>query len=154
MVAHRGGDRIKLCDFGLARRIRKDALEPLEFGMPEYVGPEVVNREGVGYEQDLWSMGIISYILLSGHSPFKGKNDRETLINIREGQWQFQGKIWNNVSPEARDFISRLLVYNPLDRMDVQTALKHPWFDIITRIIKDEFLISTDSLRNYYNQFK
>lgn len=53
--------------------------------MPEYVAPEVVNGDGVGCAADLWSLGIITYILLSGFSPFKGANDRETLTRIKEG---------------------------------------------------------------------
>lgn len=86
LLGHPGGDRVKVCDFGLARRIRKDLLEPLDFGMPEFVAPEVVNKEGVGYPQDLWALGIITYILLGGSSPFRGANDRETLTNIRDGK--------------------------------------------------------------------
>lgn len=83
-MAHPGGDKIKLCDFGLARRI-SNTLEPLDFGMPEFVAPEVVNRDGVGYGQDMWAIGIITYILLGGESPFRGENDRETLTKVREG---------------------------------------------------------------------
>ena len=54
-------------------------------GMPEFVAPEVANGDGVSYSADLWSLGIITYILLSGISPFKGNNDRETLTRIKEG---------------------------------------------------------------------
>lgn len=56
--------------------------------MPEFVSPEIANGEGVSYGADLWSVGIITYILLSGISPFKGLNDRETLTRIREGNWE------------------------------------------------------------------
>uniref|UniRef100_A0A336KYA7 CSON000839 protein n=1 Tax=Culicoides sonorensis TaxID=179676 RepID=A0A336KYA7_CULSO len=153
LLAHPGGDKIKICDFGLARRI-SNTLEPLDFGMPEFVAPEVVNREGVGYGQDMWAVGVITYILLGGYSPFRGENDRETLTKVREGQWQFTGSIWSHISDDARDFISKLLVYNAYDRLDVKTALQHPWFDIITRVVRDEYLIGTDRLRKYYNLYR
>lgn len=54
--------------------------------MPEYVSPEIVNGDAVGYPADMWAVGIITYILLSGYSPFKGLNDRETLTLIKEGK--------------------------------------------------------------------
>lgn len=57
--------------------------------MPEYVAPEIANGEGVSCPADLWSVGIITYILLSGFSPFKGLNDRDTLTRIREGILKF-----------------------------------------------------------------
>lgn len=85
LLSHPGGDDLKICDFGLARRIAYGKLAALDYGMPEYVSPEIANGEGVSYPADLWSVGIITYILLSGVSPFKGLNDRETLTRIREG---------------------------------------------------------------------
>ncbi|KAG5678438.1 hypothetical protein PVAND_008111 [Polypedilum vanderplanki] len=153
LIAHPGSDDLKICDFGLARRI-EDNLMPLEFGQPEYVAPEVVNGEGVGLGQDMWSIGIITYILLSGHSPFLGANDRETLYNVKKGQWQFVGTIWNDISKEGRDFISKLLVYDAYHRMDVKTAMNHPWFHLMHRKSIDEIQISTDRLRNYWHGFR
>ncbi|KAL7050000.1 hypothetical protein ACKWTF_003934 [Chironomus riparius] len=153
LIAHPGSNELKICDFGLARRI-EDTLAPLEFGQPEYVAPEVVNGEGVGLGQDMWSVGIITYILLSGHSPFLGDNDRETLYNVKKGQWQFVGSIWNDISKEGRDFITKLLAFDAYHRMDIKTALNHPWFQIITRKHVDEVQLSTDRLRNYWHGFR
>lgn len=61
--------------------------------MPEFIAPEVANGEGVNYSADLWSLGIITYILLSGVSPFKGLNDRETLTRIKEGKQNYVRRI-------------------------------------------------------------
>lgn len=122
--------------------------------MPEFVAPEVVNRDGIAFGQDMWSIGIITYILLGGHSPFRCSNDRETLTKVREGQWQFYGTVWNDISTEARDFITRLLVIDEYQRMDIKTALTHPWFNIIYRKNTDEYKIGTDRLRNYYNLYR
>jgi serine/threonine protein kinase len=80
--------------------------------MPEFVAPEVVNGDGVGLAADMWSVGIITYLLLSGHSPFRGANDRETLTSIKEGKYEFKDEWFSNISPEAKDFIQKLLVYN------------------------------------------
>lgn len=150
MIAHPGSDSLKICDFGLSRRI-EETLAPLEYGQPEYIAPEVINMEGVGLGQDMWSVGIITYILLSGHSPFRGPNDRETLFNVKRGQWQFVGSIWNDITKEGRDFITKLLVFDPYHRMDVKTAMNHEWFQILHRRNDDEYQIGTDRLRTYWH---
>lgn len=86
-MSHPGGDDLKITDFGLARRIQMGNLYPLKYGMPDYVSPECANGDGTGLAHDMWSIGIITYILLSGRSPFLGKDDRETLTSIKEGQF-------------------------------------------------------------------
>lgn len=150
LISYPGSDSLKICDFGLSRRI-EETLFTLDYGQPEYVAPEVVGREGIGLAQDMWSVGIITYILLGGTSPFRGNNDRETLTKVREGQWQFNGAIWNDISKEGRDFITKLLVFNPYHRMDVKTALAHPWFHLMYKTrSEDEYQIGTDRLRSYY----
>lgn len=153
LIGHVGSDDLKICDFGLARRIHLSNLATLDYGMPEYVSPEVVNRDGVGFPHDMWSVGIITYVLLGGSSPFRGNNDRETLTKIQEGRWEFRDSIWEHISPEAKDFISKLLVYTASGRMDVKTALRHPWFYLLERRYDDEYQITTDRLRNYNHLF-
>merc|ERR1711974_424800 len=76
-----GGSEVKICDFSLAKRIV--GVVKLEYGQPEYVAPEIVNGEGATFASDMWSCGIITYLLLSGVSPFRGQNDRETLQRIQ-----------------------------------------------------------------------
>ena len=66
-----GGTEIKITDFSLARRIV--GIVKLEYGQPEYVSPEIVNGEGASFASDLWAVGIITYLLLSGVSPFRGQ---------------------------------------------------------------------------------
>lgn len=154
LIGHVGSDDLKICDFGLTRRVHQSNLATLDFGMPEFVAPEVVNREGVGLPHDMWSVGIITYILLGGSSPFRGNNDRETLTRIQEGRWEFSDSIWTHISADAKDFITRLLVYTPNTRMDVKTALRHRWFDVIESRRDDYYQITTDRLRNYYNLYR
>ncbi|XP_013175919.1 PREDICTED: muscle M-line assembly protein unc-89-like isoform X5 [Papilio xuthus] len=155
VLSHAGSDELKLCDFGLSRRILAERLAALHYGVPEYVAPEVARGEGVSYPADMWSLGIITYILLSGHSPFRGLNDRETLTRVQDGSWSWHDESWwSRMSTECRDFISRLLVVDWRQRMDVRTALDHPWLTRADKIYHDEFLITTDRLRNYYNFYR
>ncbi|XP_008556916.1 obscurin isoform X5 [Microplitis demolitor] len=154
LISHSGGDSLKITDFGLARRISYGRLMTLVYGMPEYVAPEVVNEEGVTYAADMWSLGIITHILLSGISPFRGANDRETLTKIKNGTWDFDERWWQNISTEARDFIRCLLVYKVDDRMDVTAALRHPWLNMTDRVPTEPYKIPSENLKNYYTLFR
>ena len=71
MFSRPGGTEIKMCDFSLSRRIV--GIVKMEYGQPEYVAPEIVNGEGASFASDLWAVGIITYLLLSGVSPFRGQ---------------------------------------------------------------------------------
>ncbi|XP_046962544.1 obscurin isoform X5 [Vanessa cardui] len=155
LLSHAGSDLLKICDFGLSRRIQMNKYASLDYGMPEFVSPEVANGEGVSFASDMWSVGIITYILLSGHSPFRGANDRETLTNVRAGSWSWHDEDWwSRFSAESRDFITRLLQVRWHDRLDVDAALAHPWLLRADRIYDDEYVITTDRLRNYYNLYR
>lgn len=125
----------------------------LSYGMPEYVAPEVTNNEGVDYAADMWSVGIITYILLSGISPFRGVNDRETLTKIRQGAWDFDDR-WKNISNEAKDFIRSLLVYNVDKRMNVKAALTHPWLEYADKSPLDLYKIPSEYLKTYYKLYR
>lgn len=153
LISHTGGDDLKICDFGLARRISHTKLMTLGYGMPEYVAPEVTNNEGVSFSADMWSVGIITYILLSGISPFRGFNDKETLMKIREGKWEFDDR-WKNISEESKDFIRSLLMYNSERRMDVKAALAHPWLAYADRSTLDLYKIPSENLKNYYKLYR
>merc|ERR1719412_423018 len=146
-----GGSEVKICDFSLSRRIV--GIVKLEYGQPEYVSPEIVNGEGASFAADLWAVGIITYLLLSGVSPFRGQNDRETLQRIQMGDIDFDFELWQNISREAKHFVANLLVYKPEERMSVRQALSHPWLQILKQPgieISDQYQISTERLRTYY----
>ena len=101
----------------------------------------------------MWSCGIITYLLLSGVSPFRGQNDRETLQRIQMGDIDFDFELWQNISREAKHFVANLLVYKPEERMSVRQALAHPWLQILKQPgieISEQYQISTERLRNYY----
>ncbi|KAF7687438.1 death-associated protein kinase 1 [Silurus meridionalis] len=119
--------RIKLIDFGLAHKIDYSNDFKNIFGTPEFVAPEVVNYEPLGLEADMWSVGVITYILLSGASPFLGANKQETLANVSAVDYEFDEEYFSNTSTLAKDFIARLLIKDPKKRMTIQDSLHHPW---------------------------
>nr|XP_057927839.1 death-associated protein kinase 1 [Doryrhamphus excisus] len=119
--------RIKLIDFGLAHKIDFGNDFKNIFGTPEFVAPEVVNYEPLGLEADMWSVGVITYILLSGASPFLGDNKQETLANVSAVDYTFDEEFFSSTSLLAKDFIAKLLVKDPKKRMTIEDSLQHPW---------------------------
>ncbi|XP_061865423.1 myosin light chain kinase 2, skeletal/cardiac muscle [Colius striatus] len=123
------GHMVKIIDFGLARRYNPQEKLKVNFGTPEFLSPEVVNYEQVSYSTDMWSMGVITYMLLSGLSPFLGDNDTETLNNVLAANWYFDEETFESVSDEAKDFVSNLIIKEKSARMSAGQCLKHPWLN-------------------------
>ncbi|XP_040164443.1 caM kinase-like vesicle-associated protein isoform X4 [Anopheles arabiensis] len=121
------GNRIKIIDFGLAREYDPDNKLQVLFGTPEFVAPEVVNFEAISFATDMWSVGVIAYVLVSGLSPFAGEDDIQTMGNITIGRYDFLDEAFDNVSEEAIDFINRCLVKEQKERLTAEDALKHKW---------------------------
>ncbi|CAL1548444.1 unnamed protein product [Lymnaea stagnalis] len=139
----REGNRIKIIDFGLARKYNpKDDLRVL-FGTPEFVAPEVVNFDPIYPATDLWSVGVICYVLLSGLSPFMGESEAETLSNVTMARWDFNAEEFESISNEAKDFITKLLVKDPRKRMTASECLEHQW---LRRSVKRESHLPERSL--------
>jgi serine/threonine-protein kinase Chk2 len=119
---------IKVSDFGLSKVVGEDQLMKTLCGTPQYLAPEVFEkREGnsAGYSKavDVWSMGVILYILLCGYPPF----DANDFDKIRNAQYNFNHKMWNKVSAEAKDLVTRMLTADPAARISVPDILQHPW---------------------------
>ncbi|XP_014796315.1 PREDICTED: myosin light chain kinase family member 4 [Calidris pugnax] len=127
LCVNREANQIKIIDFGLARRYQPREKLRVNFGTPEFLAPEVVNYEFVSFPTDMWSVGVIAYMLLTGLSPFLGDDDNETLNNILSCSWDFEEEEFQGVSDQAKDFISKLLIKEKCWRMSATAALKHPW---------------------------
>uniref|UniRef100_A0A671N960 non-specific serine/threonine protein kinase n=1 Tax=Sinocyclocheilus anshuiensis TaxID=1608454 RepID=A0A671N960_9TELE len=139
--------RIKLIDFGLAHRI-KDGVEFKNiFGTPEFVAPEIVNYEPLGLEADMWSIGVITYILLSGASPFLGDSKQETLANISAVNFEFDEEFFGSTSELAKCFIRQLLVKDTRKRLKIQDALNHPWIKAQMKVESQQ--LKTKRLKEY-----
>eukprot|EP00095_Tigriopus_kingsejongensis_P003639 maker-scaffold606_size125303-snap-gene-0.15 protein:Tk03639 transcript:maker-scaffold606_size125303-snap-gene-0.15-mRNA-1 annotation:"death-associated protein kinase 2 isoform x2" len=102
---------LKLIDFGLSRKIKPDEEIREMLGTPEFVSPEVVNFEPISLNTDMWSIGVITYILLSGASPFLGDTQQETYANIVACDYEFDEEFFSQTSELAKDFIRKLFVF-------------------------------------------
>ncbi|KAK3529546.1 hypothetical protein QTP70_032061 [Hemibagrus guttatus] len=96
-------------------------------GTPEYLAPEMVAGRIYGCEVDMWALGVISYIVLSGSMPFEQRSQPRLFKAILRGSYSFHGQPWSSISNQAKDFIERLLSVKPEQRMTAEQALKHPW---------------------------
>ncbi|XP_072524631.1 death-associated protein kinase 2-like [Salminus brasiliensis] len=124
---------IKIIDFGLAQRLTPGEEYRSLCGTPQYIAPEVINYEPLSFASDMWSIGVITYILLSGMSPFQGDADEETLRNIVDMKYEFEDQYFSQTSDMAKDFIQKLLIKDPGERMTAEECLLHPWIKPLTR---------------------
>uniref|UniRef100_W5KSA6 Death associated protein kinase 2 n=1 Tax=Astyanax mexicanus TaxID=7994 RepID=W5KSA6_ASTMX len=115
---------IKIIDFGLAQRLTPGEEYRSLCGTPQYIGPEVINYE---------PLSVVLYLLLSGLSPFQGDTDEETLRNIVDMKYEFEEQYFSQTSDMAKDFIEKLLIKEPSERMTAEECLLHPWIKPLTR---------------------
>ncbi|XP_035988552.1 serine/threonine-protein kinase 17B [Fundulus heteroclitus] len=118
---------IKIVDFGLARRLGGAGELREILGTPEYVAPEILNYEPITTATDLWSVGVIAYMLVTGESPFAGDDKQETYLNVSQVSVDYSRDAFTRVSELAVDFIRKLLVKAPEDRPSAAECLSHPW---------------------------
>ena len=110
MFTTKRSDDLKLIDFGLTAHLNPKDSVKVTTGTAEFAAPEVAEGKPVGYYTDMWSVGVLSYILMSGLSPFGGENDEETLKNVKKCDWNLDDPIFNSISDEGKDFLRKLLV--------------------------------------------
>ncbi|XP_068622957.1 myosin light chain kinase, smooth muscle-like [Battus philenor] len=134
----KAGNRIKIIDFGLARFYDPEKKLQVLFGTPEFVAPEVVNFDQIGYGTDMWSIGVICYVLLSGLSPFMGETDIETMANVTVAKYDFDDEAFNEISDDAKDFIQKLLVKDKESRPSATECLRHRWLVKRPQVKKDK----------------
>jgi calcium/calmodulin-dependent protein kinase I len=104
---------LKVTDFGLARLLMEDTLADTCCGTPGYVAPEVLRRNPYGKACDYWSIGVVVFIMLSGTPPFYEDDTIKLYESIKACKYSFDEDLWKNVSPEAKDFVSKILVSDP-----------------------------------------
>lgn len=141
------GNQIKIIDFGMARIYDPQKKLQILFGTPEFVAPEVVNFDPITCLSDMWSVGVICYVLLSGLSPFMGDTDVVTLGNVTVGRYDFKDKIFDSVSEEAKNFIRKLLTRDMTQRLSAEQALQDPWLTNLT--LASELPSTKQRLRRY-----
>jgi calcium/calmodulin-dependent protein kinase I len=124
---------IKLADFGFAARVHEPKSLTKQCGTPFFVAPEILTRKPYDQQSDMWSVGCIVYLLLSGNLPFMGRSQKELFRKIVAGKYEFSDDSWADVSEDARELVRKMLVLNPDDRITAKDALRHPWL----RLSKD-----------------
>ena len=117
---------LKLCDFGWAKELNVNKRATF-CGTMEYMAPEIVGSEMYDFSVDIWSLGILLYELIMGHSPFrsKSKKDRNIMIKIKKHDLVFDKD--KNISKECIDLINRLLDMNPEQRLKIKDIFEHPF---------------------------
>jgi len=120
---------LKLVDFGLSVKFGTDTIDKMYslVGTPYYMAPEVM-RGNYSKECDIWSLGVILYLMLSGRQPFASTSLQELYPKVMAAQYTFDGDDWDEISFEAKDLISRLLIVDPKLRLPINKILKHDWF--------------------------
>ena len=109
-----GISSVKIADFGLAKLLSEEkSTASTTCGTPGYVAPEVLEQKPYGKECDIWSIGVVTFILLSGTPPFYEEDNFALFEQIKKCRYEFDPEIWDLVSDEAKDFIKKILVADP-----------------------------------------
>ena len=123
---------IKLADFGFAKAVEDLVGERTICGSPHYIAPEILRKVPYGAPVDIWSCGVILFILLGGYPPFDDEDEEKLFLKIKQGNFQFgmpqTPNVWREISPHAKDLISRMLQVDPKKRPTARACLTHPWF--------------------------
>lgn len=130
---------IKIADFGFAKRVSELSPKETACGTPGYVAPEILRGDKYGCEVDIWSMGVICYVLLAGYPPFYDEDQKRLFKKIKEGRYHFHEDYWSNTSPEAIDLIQNMLCVDQEKRWTAAQLLQHPWITL-----NDEKLAAKD----------
>ena len=123
-----GGLEVKIADFGLSKDFSGSSTMSTCCGSPSYVAPEVLQQGVYSNSCDIWSIGVILYVLLSGFLPFFGETQEELFDKILTGSYSFANKVWDDISPAAKDLVTKMLTLNEEDRPTAKQCLEHPWF--------------------------
>uniref|UniRef100_A0A481AWG2 non-specific serine/threonine protein kinase n=1 Tax=Sus scrofa TaxID=9823 RepID=A0A481AWG2_PIG len=142
-----GEQQVRICDFGNAQELTPGEPQYCQYGTPEFVAPEIVNQTPVSGVTDIWPVGVVAFLCLTGISPFVGENDRTTLMNIRNYNVAFEETTFLSLSREARGFLIKVLVRDRL-RPTAEETLDHPWFKTQAKGAE----VSTDHLKLFLSR--
>ena len=140
---------IKILDFGLSKILGPGEYCVEPYGTLSYVAPEVLLEKSYNNKIDLWSLGVITYLIVSGKLPFDHRQDDQEIARqtIYE-EPSFKNNIWKKISKDCIDFISKLLVKDPEKRMNIKDALEHNW--ILNNQLKKKRNSAIDSKHNFH----
>ena len=142
---------LKIADFGLSQSFNLKKMLTSKVGTSYYVPPEIL-AGNYTEKCDIWSAGIILYILLSGEPPFNGPNDETIFARIKTYKYEFPEQKWSKISVEAKDLLTKMLIQED-KRLSASQVLQHPWFDIIKneKITFEKLNFGKD---NFFKEYK
>ncbi|CAD8072878.1 unnamed protein product [Paramecium sonneborni] len=123
---------LKLVDFGTSSVIQQKMKQKL--GTPYYIAPEVLN-ENYNEKCDVWSCGVILYILLCGYPPFQGGTEEMIMVKVKEGKYNLETEDWQCISEDAKNLITKMLRKDPTQRINANEALNHSWIQKFTSVV-------------------
>lgn len=139
---------IKLIDFAISVKFEKDTKLKEKTGTILYIAPEVISGS-YNEKCDIWSCGVLLYMMLCGQPPFNGATRKDVIFKIKKGKVSFKSKIWSIISKEAIEVISLMLTLEPEKRPSCREVLSHLWF------MKDEDIsINSVSYLDNMNKFE
>jgi calcium/calmodulin-dependent protein kinase I len=109
-------------------------------GTPGYVAPEILERTPYNWQCDVWSLGVMAYILLGGYAPFDEKDQKTLFQKIMKADYEFDEEYWDAVSDDAKDFIRCSLNLNPRKRLTASQALEHRWMTVSDCVLVEQDL--------------
>jgi len=118
---------VKLADFGLSKVLGQEVMMQTACGTPGYVAPEILKSEAYGPAVDVWSIGVILYILLCGFPPLYDETAAGLYDQIKKGKYDFPDPYWTDISDSAKDLVKCLLCVDPKKRYTTDQVLTHPW---------------------------
>ncbi|KAL4492576.1 hypothetical protein ABPG72_007689 [Tetrahymena utriculariae] len=118
---------LKVIDFGASTKFDHNEKLTKRIGTPFYVAPEILTKKPYDEKCDVWSLGVIMYILLCGYPPFWGQTDQEIYEKVKKGKFEFYDEDWADRSSDSKDLITKMLQYDPKERISATEAYAHPW---------------------------
>ena len=144
---------IKLIDFGLAKRVVPNEIMNKPNGTPYYIAPEVL-KGSYTTQCDVWSMGVIMYIMLCGKPPFGGKTNKDIINNVLNSTYSMKNEIWTTVSDDAKDLIGKLLERSADMRLTAQEAFDHPWIQEERKKENSQVRLNPEMFNNMENYMR
>jgi len=149
LLTTKGKDaEVKITDFGLSKFFdEQTTVMKTPCGTPGYIAPEVLHMKGYDKQCDVWSLGVIVYILLCGFPPFYAENDAQLFEKIKAGKFEFLQPYWDPVSDAAKAFVRRMLQVDPKQRPSCADLMQDPWLQIARQKLEKQEKISSSGTR-------
>jgi len=138
---------LKIIDFGTSKQFEANSKMNQKFGTAYYIAPEVLKRK-YNEKCDIWSCGVILYILLCGYPPFNGADDKAIMEKVSAGKYDFHHEEWKGVTPEAKKFIEKMMEIDVNKRYSAEQALNDPWIKKMCGATEVDRPLAISALKN------